>query len=100
MKRFFKILVVLIVGCAPTYKTPPSELYKFTLKGDTVLYNKKPIAYLYSMEYEFYRGHYTLEYSLKQIGATTLNDTTRMIVDFVRLRHPNAKVEVKMESKY
>ena len=99
MKKVLILLSTLIISCT-VIKTPKRELDKFSINGDTVLYNNRPVAYLYSMEYEFYRGHHVLEYSLKQINAVGLNDTTQMIVDFVRIKHPKAKVEIKMENKY
>ena len=86
---------LFVAGCSPTEKLPQSEIDKFSVKGDEVFYEGKAVAQYESMEYEYYRGHFTLEYSMKQYEGG-YNEMTEKIAKFLASKHPDAKIEVKV----
>lgn len=75
-----------------------SDMAKFSIKGDSIFYEGKHVATFLNLEWEYYRGHKTMEISVGQVGDGA-NQMTDKIVDFIRTKHPKAKAEVKIPYK-
>lgn len=95
MKKIIILLSTILVGCSTNKPLSKDEMAKFEMKGDSILYDNIYVAKYLNIEWEYYRGHKTMEISLEQIdgGANAMTDK---IVDFIRTKHPKAKAEVKI----
>lgn len=90
--------VILFLGCSPRLKTPPSELDKFSHRNDTIFYLEEPIARIYNLEYEHYRGHRTLEISIESFNH--MDGRTEPLIDWVLSKKKDAKVEIRDPNKF
>lgn len=96
MKNLIILLTtILIVSCSTYKKLPESELVKFTTSNDTIYYQKEPVAVYLNIEWEYYRGHKTMEISFERLNGGA-DDMTDKIVDYIVHLHPKAKAEVKI----
>lgn len=99
MKRILLfILLATLIGCGGTkYKVTLSqdELDKFSYDKQFIYYDSVAVAEFGYIEYEYYRGHKVLEISVNQLKPG-LDDFTDKIVEYIRYKNPNAKVEVKI----
>ena len=84
-----------LMACKPLCNLTKEEQAKFETKGDTIYYNKEAFAYFTHIEYEYYRGDKRVEVSLTQLSKST-DCITDELVDYVHLKHPKVKVEVKI----
>lgn len=89
------IITISAIAVACSQKINPEHVQHFTKSGDTILYYNTPVAVFRNIEWEYYRGHKTMEISVERIngGADSVVDRT---VDYLRTLHKNAKVEVKL----
>lgn len=95
MKKLFFILIILLVSCSTIDKLPHDEFVKFRTSNDTIYYNNQAVAIYLNVEWEYYRGHKTLEISLERLNGAA-DQMTDKIVDYVVTKHPKAKAEVKV----
>lgn len=99
MKRLILfILLSTLVGCGGTkYNTTitQAEIDKFSFDKEYIYFESQPVAKFGYIEYEYYRGHKVLEISVEQLKPG-LDDFTDKIVEYIRYKNPNAKVEVKI----
>ena len=88
-------LALMMVACHTQSKISKQEVAKFSVKGDSILYEGNYVAKFLSVEYEYYRGRKTLEISVEKIngGADQMCDK---LVDYIIYKHPKAKAEVKI----
>lgn len=99
MKTILSIIILSVcVSCASRKPLSESEMSKFSIKGDSILYENQYVAKFLNLEWEYYKGSKTMEISVEQVslGADAMTDK---IVDFIRMKHPNAKAEVKIPRK-
>ncbi len=87
--------LTLMVACHTQSKISKQDFSKFSVKGDSILYEGKYVAKFLRLEYEYYRGRKTLEISVEKIegGADKMCDK---LVDYIIYKHPKAKAEVKI----
>ena len=85
----------LMIACHTQSKISKQEISKFSIKGDSILYENKYVAKFLRVEYEYYRGRKTLEISVEKIegGADAMCDK---LVDYIIYKHPKAKAEIKI----
>ena len=97
MKKLFTLLttIVVLASCSTHKKLSDSELAKFEIKNDTIYYQKEPVAVYLNIEWEYYRGHKTMEISVERINGGA-DEVTDKIVDYIVSKHRNAKAEVKI----
>ena len=96
MKKLFIILTTLALASCSTYKKlPESELAKFRTSSDTIYYQNEAVAVYLNIEWEYYRGHKTMEISVERINGGA-DEVTDKIVDYIVAKHRNAKAEVKI----
>lgn len=74
----------------------PKELEDFTVKGDTILFKKVPVAVYTHWEYEINPVHGKspkpiIELCIKQFDIPTM---TEDILKYVHTQHPKVKVQV------
>ena len=96
------VLIVLISSCVgglKTSKLSKSEMSKFQVRNDTVIYSGNPIAVYTNCEWEYYRGKKTLELSFDRLGHG-VDVSTDKILDYIHTRYPKAKAEVKIPKVY
>jgi len=89
------MFLALMVTCHTQSKISKQEIAKFSVKGDSILYEGNYVAKFLRVEYEYYRGRKTLEISVEKIegGADAMCDK---LVDYIVYKHPKAKAEVKI----
>jgi hypothetical protein len=100
MKTILSIITILslFISCSPKIKTPQSELEKFSHRNDTIFYLQEPIAKIYNLEYEHYRGHRTLEISIETFRPMDAN--TDPLIDWILMKKKNAKVEIRQPIQF
>ena len=59
--------LALMVACHTQSKISKQDFSKFSVKGDSILYEGKYVAKFLRLEYEYYRGRKTLEISVEKI---------------------------------
>jgi len=92
------ILLIFGVACSPKLKkTSPQELSKFSHRNDTIFYLQEPIAKIYNLEYEHYRGHRTLEISIESFDYMDVR--TEPLIDWILTKKKDAKVEIRQPIK-
>jgi len=94
---FTTLIMLLVISCSPKIKTPPGELAKFSHRNDTIFYLQEPIAKIYNLEYEHYRGHRTLEISIESFNYMDIN--TEPLIDWILMKKKDAKVEIRQPIK-
>ncbi|GAA0876365.1 hypothetical protein GCM10009118_27750 [Wandonia haliotis] len=102
-RRMKRILILgfvaaVLVSCSGIrYKMTltEDELSKFSYDKEYIYYNSEKVAKFGYIEYEYDRGYKVLEISFEQLRPG-LDDFTDKIVEFIRYKNPNAKVEVKI----
>lgn len=95
MKKLFIILSLALASCSTYKKLPDSELAKFKTSNDTIYYDNKAVAVYLNIEWEYYRGHKTMEISVERINGGA-DEVTDKIVDYIISTHRKAKAEVKI----
>ncbi len=95
MKYILFFLSILILSCNSQRQTSKDEIAKFSISGDTIFYENKYCARYTELEWEYYRGKKTLEISVEKIGG--LDNNANAVMDFMRMRYPKAKIEVKLK---
>ena len=83
----------LIFGCMmDKHLLSENEKTEWSVIGDTILRNNRPVAVYDHIEYELYSGKSTIEISINQIDGNPEN--TLSLVRFVHYHHKKDKVEV------
>lgn len=98
MKKYFvlSVLSMFLLSCSVTGPSlSESESSKFALKGDQVFYEEEKVAIIGPMEYEYSNGKFQLEISVVQ-NSFFYDEMTVKIAEFLSLRYPKAKIEVKV----
>lgn len=92
------LTVYTLSNCFAQKTLSKAEINKFQIRNDSVFYENKHIANYIHIEYEYYLGKKTMEICFQQIepSATELTDK---LVDFVHIKHPKAKVEIRIPHK-
>lgn len=87
---------LLLGSCVAKNTLTKTDITDFRNSGDSIFYKNEYVAKFLNIEWEYYRGKKTMEISVEQIngGADFMTDK---IVDYIRLKHPNAKAEVKIK---
>ena len=87
------VCVGLITGCSVDRNIlSENEKTEWTVMGDTIFRNNRPVAVYDHIEYELYSGKATIEISINQIDGNPEN--TLSLVRFVHYSHKKDKVEV------
>jgi hypothetical protein len=68
---------------------------KMTHSNDTLFYNGVPVGRYTNMELECINGRCVIELSVNQF-SNGFSDTTSAIMLYVKKRHQNAKLEIKI----
>ncbi len=93
--KYLIITLLFLFSCNSYNSITKEEYNKFLIKGDTIFYDEFPVGIFSSAELEYYRGHKTIEISIDRIPPIGIDDMSGKILDFLRNRHPKAKIEVK-----
>ena len=59
----------MMMACHTQSKISKQEVAKFSVKGDSILYEGNYVAKFLRVEYEYYRGRKTLEISVEKING-------------------------------
>lgn len=113
MKKLATILAIIMLGVFATscatmkHKKHMKEMHltaeeevRFSIKGDTILYDSVQVAYVQNIEWEYIGGEkdMRMEISLTQINPYD-TEITRKLIKFVHGRHPKAKIEVNYDEE-
>jgi hypothetical protein len=91
------VYVGLITGCSVDRNIlSENEKTEWTVMGDTIFRNNRPVAVYDHIEYELYSGKETIETSINQIDGNPEN--TLSLVRFVHYSHKKDKVEVVIKN--
>ncbi len=90
---FLSVFFVTLYSCNVSHKLSKSEYDKFSTKGDSIIYNGIYVAKYSHLEWEYYRGHKTLEISLEKTSEG-VDDMADKIVNYVRTKNRNLKIEL------
>lgn len=83
----------LIFGCmTDKHILSKNEKTEWSVIGDTIFRNNRPVAVYDHIEYELYSGKSTIEISINQIDGNPEN--TLSLVKFVHQNHKRDKVEI------
>jgi len=95
MKKIILLSVFFgtLYSCTVPRHLSKSEYEKFSSKGDSILYNGIYVARYSHLEWEYYRGHKTLEISVEKINSG-VDDLADNIVNYVRTKNRNIKIEL------
>ncbi len=87
------LCVLLLSGCVTRRKQ--EYFHCFSTNNNIIFYDTVMVAKFTHLEYEYYGNKKTIEISLDQLfcGAT---DMTEKIVEYVRSKHKNAKIELRI----
>jgi hypothetical protein len=98
----FSSLLLVAISCDVKKQRLPritkEEASRYSIKQDTIYYDGNRVAYLNVIEWEYYRGKLLREISLVQFDKTA-QDFTLNLVSYVRSKHPDSKIEVKLKSE-
>ncbi len=92
----FLSIAFLSIACSTPEPLSVAEMAKFETKGYEVLYEGKAVAKYINKEYEYINGVYQFEFSVVQYGAANF-ELTEKIAKYLVSRHPEAKIEIKLE---
>jgi hypothetical protein len=101
MNKLFFVAIPAVLFAANCFAQKPlsqAEIDKFKISNDSVFYDKKHIANYIHIEYEYYLGKKTMEICFQQVDPVA-TDVTDKLVEYVHVKHPNAKVEVRIPHK-
>jgi len=88
--------IILVVGCTVDRnllsESEKNELKEWTIVGDTILRNNKPVAVYDHIEYEMYMEKTSLDISIEQIDGNPEN--TIPLMKFIHHSHKKDKVEI------
>jgi hypothetical protein len=95
MKKIILLLTFLgtLYSCGVPRHLSKSEYDKFSSKGDSIFYNGICVAKYSHLEWEYYRGHKTLEISIEKMNSG-VDDMADNIVNYVRTKNRNLKIEL------
>jgi hypothetical protein len=102
MKRLIIVGVVFLIGCAAQdiiVGKRKKDYSNFSVDGETVMFNKKPIAKYQAKTYSLDGGELVEEYNLLLLDNNISNkQLIGDLIDFVSDRHQGAEVEVEIDS--
>lgn len=93
MMKYLIPILFLLLSCSDIKKTSKEEI---SIHGDSILYQDQYVTRYINSEWEFYRGKKIQEISVERIDGG-LDTMTNSIMDFLRSKHPKAKIEVKID---
>ena len=91
---FTSIIMLSCASTKDTFKLNDEEFAKFSTEKFEVLYEGKAIASYKLVEFEYYLGVMSEEYSLVQYDKYP-TEMTQNILKYMHMRFPDAKIEVK-----
>jgi hypothetical protein len=98
MKKLYIFIIGTILftlSCKNQSTLTKEDVKKFSVKGDSILYDGNYVAKYLNVEWEYYRGKKTLEISVERIGGGA-DQMTDKIVEYIIYKHPKSKAEVKI----
>jgi len=91
------ILMISLVSCSVDKEIiTKDEFVKWSVKGDSIYYNSKSVAYYDHSEYELNPGHGKHAKTIQELSITqlVLDVKTDELIKYIHTLHNNQKVEI------